>query len=36
MSSNKSRCFAMDVAMFQEGNRVTKDEVTMTFDVTVS
>jgi hypothetical protein len=36
MSSNISRSFAMDVAMFQESNRVTKDEVTMAFDIAVS
>jgi hypothetical protein len=36
MSSNVSCCFAMDVAMFHKCNRVTKDEVTMAFNVTVS
>jgi hypothetical protein len=36
MSSNVSCCFAMDMAMFHKGNGVTKDEVAMAFNITVS
>jgi hypothetical protein len=36
MSSNKSCCFAMDMAMFHKGDRVTEDEITVAFNVTVS
>lgn len=36
MSSDVSRCFAMDMAMLHKGDRVTKDEVTMAFNITVS
>ena len=35
VSSNVTRWFAMNMAMFQQGNRVAEDEVTVTFDVTV-